>query len=108
MDNLWIVGDVFCGFMMFYDSFSMFFMVCLVKMVHCPCGSRGVMFLSRPTSGTRPSRGIATRRHTMYLMYAAKISVKLDTSGAKDAIIKKIQDPIRRGRKSHVGMDQYL
>ena len=35
----------------------------------------------------------------MYLMYAAKISVKLDTSGAKDAIIKKIQDPIRRGRK---------
>lgn len=57
------------------------------------------MFLSLPTSGTRPSRGIATRRHTMYLMYAAKISVKLDTSGAKDAIIKKIQDPIRRGRK---------
>eukprot|EP00435_Cladocopium_sp_Y103_P030205 s237_g7.t1 len=32
--------------------------------------------------------------HTMYLMYAAKISVKLDTSGAKDAIVKKIQDPI--------------
>lgn len=58
------------------------------------------MFLSRPTSGTRPSKSIATRRHTMYLMYAAKISVKLDTSGAKDAIIKKIQDPIRRGRKA--------
>ena len=74
-------------------------MVCLVKIVHCPCGSRGVMFLSRPTSGTRPLRGIATRRHTMYLMYAAKISVKLDTSGAKDALIKKIQDPIRRGRQ---------
>lgn len=35
--------------------------------------------------------------HTMYLMYAAKISVKLDTSGAKDAIIKKIQDPISLG-----------
>lgn len=28
-------------------------------------------------------------------MYAAKISIKLDTSGAKDAIVKKIQDPLR-------------
>jgi len=32
--------------------------------------------------------------HTCYLMYAAKISIKLDTSGAKDAIVKKIQDPL--------------
>ena len=35
-------------------------------------------------------------RHTCYLMYAAKISIKLDTSGAKDAIVKKLQDPLKR------------
>ena len=102
MDSRWCF-QLFC----FYDVFRLFFVVCLIGIVHCPCG-RGVMFVSCPTSGTRlgfpgktyqPSRGIAARRHTAYLMYAAKISVKLDTSGAKDAIIKKIQDPIRCGRK---------
>jgi len=33
--------------------------------------------------------------HTLWLMYATKISVKIDTSGAKDAIITKLQNPVQ-------------
>eukprot|EP00913_Durusdinium_trenchii_P013076 g12276.t1 len=33
--------------------------------------------------------------HTMWLLYSTRVNVKMDTSGAKDAMVKGLQDPFK-------------
>jgi len=36
--------------------------------------------------------------HTLWMMYATRMAVKVDTSGAKDAIVQKLQNPLAMTR----------